>query len=238
MKLDIQRSIIFDVISFFDIYFNYDFYSKEVRLRKLDEEKSFLFYNLIKKFVSVNDDLCSLFSLNGNKNTLCMRYLLYKFDKAKTLNDFIRFLKDDEFKQYIQDYYFSEYENNEITRKEIYNLDDIINPKVKISLAIIFTDYKSIIATLEQSILEVANIILELQKLNHNKINQFHLGKDHIKILQKKFNYIFTDNTIYCVSLVAPYSVNYTFFGEIYYWIFGIFCHISIEKETEFKYII
>ena len=77
----------------------------------------------------------------------------------------------------------------------------------------------------------------EIYDMNSKKILQFKLNDDHISTLEKNSKYNFSNDTIYFISLLEPFVVHYTFFGDQYYWVFGYMCHISIEKEKEFEYI-
>jgi len=239
MKFDLERSIIYDTIRCFDIYFNYEEIKQNALDYELDEETMFYLYERVIEQIKVEQDINAFFYLDKNSITFFTDILLQNLYEINCLDEFFELLDREIILQLFSQFYFNKVA--EVSVDEIYGLN--VNGNVKTSIRLIFADYENIKHILMKNINSMYEVVKDVYcKLQINDFESWSkvglkavLSIDEIiEILMKNKCYVEEDNIIYGISIFHPYMYKGRLKDSNWIWIFGSFCEEYLQKEELF----
>lgn len=236
MTLDLERSLVYDTIRFFDIFFNYKEIEEDIIKRNLEPDKCLESYHMLVPEKEIDQDLYVFFALNKNSMSLLSRIYFENIHTIRTLQDLYEIIsEEDKFKPFCVDYYFGENHGDntaEMDRKYVYRLD--IPSNIKVSLFALLIEYKELVRSLLDTLEVIASEVRRLYEKYAKKISLFRLDPTHIQVLEEISNIQFTDHSVYYISLLHPHGYRLSKSKNIDYWLFGLHCKHTIENEYRY----
>lgn len=240
MLLDLERSIIYDTIRYFDVFFNYENFKDTLLQHDLDIALGFKYFNLINEGVEIDPDLGAFFIIGEKRISMFTNWFMNRIKSISSITDLVTKTKDKaSFQKEFLDIYSAvsiegEEEKEEIqpiTRKSVYKLN--LDANVKISIVAILTDYESVMQKLSDSIYMIYEKIKALHTAHIRKIKGFKLEEKYVNIFEELYKEKIEDDNLYCVSLLHPYGYRVSIYDK-YVWIFGHLCKKYLDRTYDF----
>lgn len=214
-----EKSILFDTVYYFDIFFNKSILQRKLINNGLDESIAFEAYDSVD--FNLNDIYRAFFDLGNNRNSFAIFLLFGHIDHINNVDEFIDILMD---KDYIIENISSFYAN-----KAVINTEDVflleIEAKTRASLIAVIKDYGTVLDRLISDLKDVNIFIQHYYASNFDRIKDSENLPEYMKIIEEHGGEI-DEIEYYGISLLNPF-----YFKKCRrVWVFGTF--VSLERNN------
>ena len=214
-----EKSILFDTVYYFDIFFNNGIIRRELINSGLDENIAFEAYDSVG--FDVNEIYRAFFDLGSNRNSFAVFLLFGHIDRINTVDEFIYILKD---KEYIIEYISTFYANKSVIDiEEAFLLE--IDAKTRASLIAAISNYETVLNRLADDLKSVSALVRSYYGNNFDQISDSKNLTEYMKIIEEYGGDI-EEIEYYSISLMNPFY----FKKSRKVWVFGNF--VSSERNN------
>ena len=214
-----EKSILFDTVYYFDLFFNKGIIRRELINSGLDENVAFKAYNSVG--FDVNEIYRAFFDFGSNRNSFAVFLLFGHIDRINTVDEFIDILKD---KEYIIEYISTFYANKSfIDIEETFLLR--VEAKIRASLIAIISNYETVLNRLVDDLKSVNVCMQRYYANNFDSVRDFENLDDYIKIIR---DYGGNMDEIDCYGISLMNTFYFKKCRKV--WVFGAFA--SSEQNS------
>ena len=230
-----NKGIIFDTLKYLEICINHEDVEVQAKGYNLAPDKVFEYFNYIKG-VPIVDKYYALLKRMGKALSPRLLFLTNNLHSINTIEDFVILLDDKQkLMDHLSDYYFAD--DRKIDENLIMNCE-ILEPKIRISLALIFGDYENKIKELKDIILGLHKSISQLHKDFEYKISNFKLAEySKKKIFELSGKAVEKTDNVY-ISLMHLYGYNYIVRQGDFVWIFGLKANKFLKNYDKYNMLL
>ena len=219
MIYSLEKSILFDTVYYFDIFFNNGIIRRELINSGLDENIAFEAYDSVG--FDVNEIYRAFFDLENNRNSFAVFLLFGHISSISTVDEFIYILED---KEYIIEYISSFYANKAaVNMEEIFLLD--MEADTRASLIAVINNYEKVLDRLAGDLKKVNSCVRRYYEDNSHRARASENLNDYMKIVKEHGGEV-DEIEYYGISLMNPF--NFKKCRKV--WIFGNF--VNSERNN------
>lgn len=217
-----EKSILFDTIYYFNIFFNKSIIQRKLINYGIDERIAFKSYNYIQ--YNPSEMYRAFFALGHSRTSLAVFLLFGHIERISNLNEFIDILRD---REYMVEFMSNFYANKPVLKiEETFLLE--VDSKTQASLLAVLTNYEIVLEKLVHD-LENVSILVE-QYYKDNKGNPSENLAVYREIIEECGGEI-DEIEYYGISLMNPFNCEKC--RKV--WIFGTFASSEINNPRNLK---
>lgn len=224
MQFDLNRSILYDTVKYFEIYFNKNTIDADISFYGYDEILFFKYYSRIKIENSFPKEFFVFFKyVNSIRTSALMDFLLKNFNNIQSVESLISrlFNNKDVLFDYIMNFYF--HSEKPVGYADIFELD--VEADHKLSIGIFFNEHDRVIERLISDVEIVYKHISELYRQNNLVLKNFQLSKSLLGQIKNTLGFkLENEITVYGISLLDQYALRYSINTKENIYILGLRC--------------
>lgn len=223
MQFDLNRSILYDTVRYFEIYFNKNTIDADISFYGYDEILFFRYYSRIKIENSFPKEYLVFFKyVNSIRTSALMDFLLKNFNNIQSVESLIDIFRNkDIFFEHIMNFYF--HSEKTVGYADIFELD--VEADHKLSIGIFFNEHDRVIERLISDVEIVYKHISELYRQNNLVLKNFQLSKSLLGQIKNTLGFeLENEITVYGISLLDQYALRYSINNKETVYILGLRC--------------
>ena len=219
-----EKSILFDTIYYFDIFFNKNILQRKLINNGLNESVAFEAYDSIA--FDLSEIYRAFFDLGNSRTSFGIFLLFGHIDHINNIDEFIDILMD---KDYIIENISSFYANKSVINiEETFLLE--VEGKTRASLIAVIKDYVTVLDRLISDLKDVNTFIQRYYTSNFDRIKNFENLPEYVKIIEEYGGEI-DEIEYYGISFMNPF--NFEKCRKV--WVFGNFVSLGRNNTHNLK---
>lgn len=237
MNFDIERSIIFNIMQYLDLYFNFNIVEEKINAQKLNKLEALKYYNQIQSQTNIDSDLKIFFKWDSDDKVSLLTMFAFNYLYCfSTIDKFFSTLIESNFlNDYIFDFYLNE---SNPTLDTIKNSD--LDNDLKLDLCSLLSNPHTYFHKLIHCLKSIYEIVSKMFTQNMYMIKSFKLNDFQMESLENLYHsQTVINSTTFCISLIKPYSFRYQNYTigtseeqEMNYIVLGYLSHSTIETHV------